>query len=93
MCNMCDANNPCPDCLKEMVAGKRAFVAGMEIVEKDSFPPDANPFHYDAFNMGTYLGTNVALMYGNHPDQHCGYLIVVNRKTGKRMRIDFGDAQ
>jgi len=48
-----------------------------------------NPFCQDAFNMGEQIGTNVTVMFGNHDHEHCDYLIVVNTKTGERIRITF----
>jgi hypothetical protein len=46
-----------------------------------------NPYLGDAFNMGQPMGKNLELMFGNHADQPCPYLILVNKATGERMRL------
>lgn len=61
----------------------------MKIIECKPFPPNSNPFKHDAFNMGEYLGSNVAIMFGNHSLSHCDYLYVINTETGERIRIEF----
>lgn len=50
-------------------------------------PPNSNPFDADHYNMGTKVGTNCTIMYGNHPDEKCNYLIIVNTETGERVRV------
>ncbi len=50
-------------------------------------PANSNPFHYDLYHMGTTLGTNVIVMYPNHPSEEMKYLIIVNVVTGERMRV------
>lgn len=52
-------------------------------------PPNSNPFHYDTFNMGRYVGTNVAIMFGKFEDDRHDYLIVIDRETGEAVRISF----
>lgn len=54
-----------------------------------SFPPNVNPFTQDIENMGQYLGTNCAVMYGNFEDKECRYLIVIDIVTGERIKIIF----
>lgn len=61
----------------------------MKVSYLESFPPNSNPFHHDFYNMGTNIGTNVTVMMGNHDNEECRYLIIVDRKTGKRLRITF----
>lgn len=51
--------------------------------------PGSNPFHSDAYDMGTRMGTNCWIMFSNHADQFCPYLIVIDDDTGERFRIDF----
>ncbi len=68
----------------------------MKIEEMSPMTPNSdkspiNPFWHDAYNMGEYLGTNVAVMFSNHSEKHCPYLIIVNRITGERKRITFED--
>lgn len=48
-----------------------------------------NPFCQDAYHMGTYLGKNVCVMYPNHSTEECPYLIIVNTRTGERLKINF----
>lgn len=47
-----------------------------------------NPFLSDLFNMGQPIGKDLMLMFKNHPDEDCHYLILVDTKTGERVRID-----
>lgn len=60
----------------------------MKVTKLESFPPCANPFVHDAYNMSTAIGNNVVVMYDKHPSEHASYLIVVNKETGERLRID-----
>lgn len=53
-----------------------------------NFPPNSNPFHHDAYHMGTTLGTNCTILFANHSDKECEYIIVVNTVTGERLKID-----
>lgn len=46
-----------------------------------------NPFTQDAYHMGTYLGTNVCVMYSNFPGEPCEYLIIVDTQTGERLEV------
>ena len=64
-------------------------IGGMAIEEMSAFPEGKNPFEHDRFHMGTNLGDNVLIMHPNHPDKEAEYLIVVNKRTGKRIRIYF----
>jgi hypothetical protein len=47
-----------------------------------------NPFLQDPMNMGTYLGKNLGVMFGNFDKEECGYIILVNLITGERIRVD-----
>jgi hypothetical protein len=58
-----------------------------EVEELESFPPNENPFLHDAVRMGEHLGTNLTIMYANTSEEQCSYLILINRKTGKRIQI------
>lgn len=51
----------------------------------------SNPYEFDHYNMGHTLGTNLVLMYANHSNQVCKYLILVNLEDGTRTRLIFGD--
>ena len=48
-----------------------------------------NPFHQDLSNMGTRLASNVVVMHQNHDHEHADWLILVNTKTGERIKINF----
>ena len=50
-----------------------------------------NPFLQDIDHMGTYMGTNVAVMYRNFPKEECPYLIIIDTRTGERKKIVFGE--
>lgn len=56
-------------------------------VEKAEPLAPGNPFLSDYYNMGMYLGTNVAVMFGNHPDGRMEYLYVIDMLTGERVKI------
>jgi len=47
-----------------------------------------NPFLSDLFNMGQPIGKDLMIMFKNHPDEPCPYLILVDTKTGERAKID-----
>ncbi len=59
--------------------------------ELSAFPANENPYHHDAYHMGQDMGTNVTIMYPNHAHQECKYLIIINKKTGERMKVLFDD--
>lgn len=61
----------------------------IQIEQMSSFPANANPFSYDAFHMGTKLGSNVVVMHPNFADGHMDYMIIVNVETGKRIKVRF----
>ena len=63
----------------------------IEVIEKESIPPNSNPYHYDLYNMGTDLGNNITAMFGNHRKERMRYLILINNNTGKRIRFVFSD--
>lgn len=50
-----------------------------------------NPFRQDLFHMGTKLGSNVTILHRNFDSQEAKYLIIVNTKTGERMKLEFED--
>ena len=60
---------------------------GFKVVELDSFPTNSNPFHHDSYNMGQQIGTNITAMFANHSTEKMRYLILVDNKTGKRVKI------
>lgn len=54
-------------------------------------PELINPIRQDFYHMGTDIGSNVMLMVENFPDKHCPYFIIVDRKTGERVKVMFVD--
>ncbi len=48
-----------------------------------------NAFRQDFFNMGTILGRNVTALYGNFDEEECKEIILVNTRTGQRIRVEF----
>lgn len=53
-----------------------------QIKKMDDIPENSNPFHYDAYHIGTNAG-DAMIMYSN-TDR---YLIIIDRVTGKRIKI------
>jgi hypothetical protein len=58
-------------------------------VEISKFPENSNPFHFDAYHMGSKLGNNVTIMFPNHSDTYCSYVIIINTFTGERIKVLF----
>lgn len=61
----------------------------IKISKKSPFDPAVNPFTQDLLNMGTTLGKNVLAMKRNHDDENCEYVILLNRTTGERIKVEF----
>jgi hypothetical protein len=61
----------------------------MVIEQIESLPAGENPFNHDLTNMGQHVGTNCMVMFKNHPNDYCPYLIVLNPNTGERVKISF----
>jgi len=53
-----------------------------------NFPPNTNAFHNDAYHMGTVIGTNCTILYEQHSNKEQDYIIVVNTKTGEKLKIN-----
>ena len=64
-------------------------VSGVLLEKLDSFPVGSNPFNHDLYHMGQRLGKNLIVMFKNHPDEDCPYLILVNPTTGERYKLSF----
>lgn len=62
---------------------------GFKISTLNPNPPNSNPFDYDSYNMGTQLGNNCIVMYGNHQNEICNYLVLVNTATGELIKVEF----
>lgn len=77
------------DCLEGVRQGK-IEVQDVVVEPMSSIPEDSNPYHYDLFNMGRTQGSNLTLMFANHEEEICRYLILVH-KDGRRWRIRIPD--
>lgn len=55
--------------------------------------PKIDPRQQDGFHVGTDLGTNVVAMHPNFIEHECPYIILVDRTTGQRLRIEFNVRQ
>ncbi len=53
----------------------------------EPIPQNSNPFHHDAYHMGTRVASNVTIMHATHPSEKAAYVIVVNNVTGKRIKV------
>lgn len=54
-----------------------------KVTQLPSFPT-GNPFHHDAYQMGTYIGKDICIMYADH-NPHT--IDVVHMITGQRIQI------
>lgn len=57
------------------------------LVQLESISAGSNPMVHDVYHMGHQLGTNIMLMYPNHPSEVCDYFIIVNTLTGERTKV------
>ena len=48
-----------------------------------------NVYLYDAVRMGEPCGNGVEMMYSHHPSEDRTYIILVNKFTGRRWKINF----
>lgn len=67
---------------------------GLQMRVMDSMPrakPNQviNPFHFDFYHMGQNFSKHVMIMMANHDTEPAKYMILINVKTGERVRIDF----
>jgi hypothetical protein len=62
-------------------------VNGFNIEKLESFPPGENPFLYDFYHIGEQLGENVWVMFNNQLHEETPYVILVNQRTGERIKI------
>lgn len=62
----------------------------MKIIQRnlEPIPPGSNPFVFDQYNMGQPIGNGLMLMFGNHSKEPCKYLILVDIKSGERVRLE-----
>lgn len=64
-----------------------------DILKTEEMEPikPGNPFLSDSVHMGERLGTNVCVMFMRFPDEYHDYLIVVNTRTGQRLKVKLTD--
>jgi len=43
----------------------------------------------DLYHMGFRVGTNVMVLFPNHDNKQCKYLVVCDEETGERLQISF----
>ena len=55
------------------------------------FPPNTDPFVHDLENMGTVIGVNCMVMFKNHKNETCRFVIIVNTETGERIKVTLKD--
>ena len=63
----------------------------MKFEQAESFPPNSNPYCYDAFHMGVDIGSNITIMMPNHADQPCPYFYIINTETGERTLVTINE--
>lgn len=63
-----------------------------KVQHEDPIPPHSNPYHYDAFNMGSGLVRGWEIMHEGYdrPEQPTPlhYVILINKRTGQRIRVE-----
>jgi len=61
----------------------------IKVKKGKKYKAGVNLMHQDPFNMGQRMGTNVYLLFGQHPSEEMKYLIVVDETTGESVRLTF----
>jgi hypothetical protein len=59
----------------------------MKVEKLESWPKNCNPFEHDVFSMGTHIGSNITILHMNHNNEECKELVLVNLKTGERIKV------
>jgi hypothetical protein len=63
----------------------------MKVEQLSSFPANSNPFNHDLYHMGQLIGSNCTIMFENHSDHECKYIIIVNTQSGERLQVWLSD--
>lgn len=66
---------------------KISMMTPMSVAQTDK-DGKINPFLQDIEHMGHAIGTNLTAMYMNFPNEECSEIILVNTRTGERIRIE-----
>lgn len=59
--------------------------SNLVVKEIESFPANCNPMHHDMYHMAKGIGNNITILYAQH--EHNDYIIIVDKISGKRLRI------
>lgn len=70
-----------------------SFRSVFKVKQLASFEPNTNPYWEDTYRMGMALGSNIEVMHAQHPSEVCKYIILVDRISGQRIRVDFKNAK
>ena len=74
---------------EEQLSGKGKNM--IQVEKATPFPPNSNPFHHAAFNMGTRVASNVMVMHPTHNNERAGIIYIVNTETGERIALRFAE--
>jgi hypothetical protein len=80
----------CPYCKEECMCvciTDEEKTSNFEVEPLPPFPPNENPYHHDLSNMGTNVGNNLTIMFAATSSEQAKYIIVVNKTTGERIKI------
>lgn len=64
----------------------------LKVVKMNSFPENCNPYHYDSYHMGLDVGIDLVMMLENHASEKMDYFILVNTRTGERVKVIIEEA-
>jgi len=56
----------------------------MQFSRMVSTPPNANPFHYDSYSMGTAIGQFITIMHDNYAKDR---FYIHDKRTGERIVV------
>jgi hypothetical protein len=71
---------------KGILGGLASLNSVFKVKQRPSIEPNGNPFHFDLYSMGTYLGQNdeICVMY----DSHAQYVKIVHRPSGQVLMVE-----
>ena len=61
----------------------------IRITKLSSFDPTQNLFLQETYLMGTDIGSNIIIFHENHPGKKMEFMILCNKITGERIKINF----
>lgn len=62
---------------------------GVIVDEMKSIPAGSNPFHHDLFHMGTNVNDRFMVMFSG--SENSNYIILVDSKSGRRIKVSIED--